>query len=96
METLVPSNLLQDNNGCNQLGAPFNTESEISHTARSSSDSRTDFLTFRDEDKIILDEIVNNNINNFDKISIIKPSIKDLKKETIKVIKNIGPKNAKK
>ena len=38
----------------------------------------------------------NNNINIFDKISIIKPSIKDLKKETIKVIKNIGPKNAKK
>ena len=27
-----------------------------------------------------------------DKISIIKPSIKALKKETIKVIKNIGPK----
>jgi len=38
----------------------------------------------------------NNNIKNFDKISIIKPSIKELKKETIKVIKNIGPKNAKK
>ena len=35
----------------------------------------------------------NNNIKNFDKISIIKPSIKKLKKETIKVIKNIGPKN---
>ena len=35
----------------------------------------------------------NNNIKNFDKISIIKPSIKVLKKETIKVIKNIGPKN---
>ena len=34
----------------------------------------------------------NNNIKNFDKISIIKPSIKALKKETIKVIKNIGPK----
>lgn len=34
----------------------------------------------------------NNNINNFDKISLIKPSIKELKKETIKVIKNIGPK----
>ena len=33
----------------------------------------------------------NNNIKNFDKISIIKPSIKALKKETIKVIKNIGP-----
>ena len=43
METLVPSNLLQDNNGCNQLVAPFNTECEISHTARSSSDSRTDY-----------------------------------------------------
>ena len=35
----------------------------------------------------------NNNIKNFDKISIIKPSIKALKKETIKIIKNIGPKN---
>ena len=34
----------------------------------------------------------NNNIKNFDKISIIKPLIKVLKKETIKVIKNIGPK----
>jgi Fructose/tagatose bisphosphate aldolase len=34
----------------------------------------------------------NYNINNFDKISIIKPSIKELKKETIKIIKNIGPK----
>ncbi|MBD1147789.1 class II fructose-bisphosphate aldolase [Pelagibacterales bacterium SAG-MED31] len=34
----------------------------------------------------------NKNIKNFDKISIIKPSIKELKKETIKVIKNIGPK----
>ncbi len=34
----------------------------------------------------------NNNIKNFDKISIIKPSIKKLKKETIKIIKNIGPK----
>ena len=33
----------------------------------------------------------NNNLNNFDKISIIKPSIKELKKETIKIIKNIGP-----
>ena len=38
----------------------------------------------------------NNNIKNFDKISIIKPSIKDLKTETIKVIKNIGPMNVKK
>ena len=38
----------------------------------------------------------NNNIKNFDKISIIKPSIKELKKATIKVIKNIGPKNVKK
>ena len=35
----------------------------------------------------------NINIKNFDKISIIKPSIKELKKETIKIIKNIGPKN---
>ena len=34
----------------------------------------------------------NNNIKSFDKISIIKTSIKELKKETIKVIKNIGPK----
>ncbi len=34
----------------------------------------------------------NNNLNNFDKISIIQPSIKELKKETIKIIKNIGPK----
>ena len=33
----------------------------------------------------------NNNIKNFDKISIMKPSIKELKKETLKVIKNIGP-----
>ena len=33
----------------------------------------------------------NKNLNNFDKISIIKPSIKELKKETIKIIKNIGP-----
>ena len=38
----------------------------------------------------------NNNINNFDKISIIKPSITELKKATINVIKNIGPKNVKK
>ena len=38
----------------------------------------------------------NNNIKNFDKISIIKPSIKELKKATIKVINNIGPKNVKK
>jgi len=38
----------------------------------------------------------NKNINNFDKISIIKPSILELKKATIKVIKNIGPINAKK
>ena len=34
----------------------------------------------------------NNNIKNFDKINILKPSIKELKKVTIKVIKNIGPK----
>jgi fructose/tagatose bisphosphate aldolase len=38
----------------------------------------------------------NSNIKNFDKISIIKPSILELKKETIKVIKNIGPINEKK
>ena len=38
----------------------------------------------------------NKNINNFDKISIVKPSIQELKKATIKVIKNIGPINAKK
>ena len=38
----------------------------------------------------------NRNIKSFDKISIIKPSINDLTKETIKVIKNIGPKNVKK
>ena len=38
----------------------------------------------------------NKNINNFDKISILKPSIVELKKATIKVIKNIGPINAKK
>ena len=42
-----------------------------------------------------LRESYNHNIKNFDKISIIKPSIKKLKKETIKVIKNIGPKNDK-
>ena len=33
----------------------------------------------------------NKNLRNFDKIEIIKPSIVDLKKHTIKVIKNIGP-----
>ena len=38
----------------------------------------------------------NKNINNFDKINIIKSSILELKKATIKVIKNIGPINAKK
>ncbi len=38
----------------------------------------------------------NNNLKNFDKISIIKPSITELKKATINVIKNIGPKNVKK
>ena len=38
----------------------------------------------------------NKNINNFDKISILKPSILELKKATIKVIKNIGPINEKK
>ena len=31
-----------------------------------------------------------------DKISIIKPSIKELKKATINVIKNIGPQSVKK
>ena len=38
----------------------------------------------------------NKNIKNYDKISIIKPSIKELKKATISVIKNIGPQNVKK
>ena len=38
----------------------------------------------------------NKNIKNFDKISIIKPSIKELKKATISVIKNIGPQIVKK
>ena len=33
----------------------------------------------------------NKNKSNFDKIEIIKPSINELKKHTIKVIKNIGP-----
>ena len=33
----------------------------------------------------------NKNNSNFDKIEIIKPSINELKKHTIKVIKNIGP-----
>ena len=37
----------------------------------------------------------NNNIKNYNKISIIKPSINALKKETIKVIRNIGPKKMK-
>ena len=41
-------------------------------------------------------ESYNKNIKNFDKISIIKPSIKELKKATISVIKNIGPQNVKK
>ena len=44
MEAKLPANLLQDNSGCNQLVVgPFNSESEISHTARSSSDSCTDY-----------------------------------------------------
>ena len=38
----------------------------------------------------------NKNIKNYDKISIIKPSIKELKKATISVIKNIGPQIVKK
>ena len=38
----------------------------------------------------------NKNIKNFDKISIIEPSIKELKKATINVIKNIGPQSVKK
>ena len=37
----------------------------------------------------------NSNFKNFDKISIIKPSIKELKNATIKIIKNIGPQNVK-
>ena len=43
MEALLPPHVLHGDNDCNQLVAPFNTESEISHTARSSSDSRTDY-----------------------------------------------------
>jgi hypothetical protein len=43
-----------------------------------------------------LRESYNKNIKNFDKISIIKPSIKELKKATISVIKNIGPQIVKK
>ena len=43
-----------------------------------------------------LRESYNKNIKNYDKISIIKPSIKELKKATISVIKNIGPQNVKK
>ena len=43
MESFLPQHLLQDDTGCNQLVGPSNTESEISHTARSSSDSRTDY-----------------------------------------------------
>ena len=43
MEAYLPPHVLQGDNDCNQLVAPFNTESEISHTARSSSDSRTDY-----------------------------------------------------
>ena len=43
MESFLPPHLLQDESGCNQLVGPFNTESEISHTARSSSDGRTDY-----------------------------------------------------
>ena len=43
-----------------------------------------------------LRESYNKNIKNYDKISILKPSIKELKKATIKVIKNIGPQIVKK
>ena len=43
-----------------------------------------------------LRESYNKNIKSYDKISIIKPSIKELKKATINVIKNIGPQIAKK
>ena len=43
-----------------------------------------------------LRESYNNNIKNYDKISILKPSIKELKKATISVIKNIGPHIVKK
>ena len=43
-----------------------------------------------------LRESYNKNIKNYDKISIIKPSIKELKKATISVIKNIGPQIVKK
>ena len=43
MEALLPPHVLHGDDDCNQLVAPFNTESEISHTARSSSDSRTDY-----------------------------------------------------
>ena len=43
-----------------------------------------------------LRERYNKNIKNFDKISIIKPSIKELKKAAISVIKNIGPQIVKK
>ena len=39
MEACLPSHLLQDVNGSNQLVGPFNNASEISHTARSSSGS---------------------------------------------------------
>ena len=39
MEACLPSHLLQDDNGSNQLVGPFNNASEISHTARSSSGS---------------------------------------------------------
>ena len=43
-----------------------------------------------------LRESYNKNIKNYDKISILKPSIKELKKATISVIKNIGPDIVKK
>ena len=43
MEAYLPPHVLQGDNDCNQLVAPFNTDSEISHTARSSSDSPTDY-----------------------------------------------------
>ena len=43
MEALLPPHVLHGDDDCNQLVAPFNTESETSHTARGSSDSRTGY-----------------------------------------------------
>ncbi len=71
--------------------------SGISHTMRKKIARKTKVAKFNigTELRIVacksLRKSYNNNIKNFDKISIIKPSIKELKKETIKVIKNIGP-----